>query len=224
MILLATSRVNDNLLCQYVTLLAKRVVMAGKSQLIRAVIACASSSRSLQNKYCNVQLTPWLLSGGKDSRVSSCMPSQLRQFSAGQASASGAEEEHRRLQNKVLYRARQRGFLELDLLVGLWAEAAVPQMGPQQLAEFVHVLDQENPDLFKWLTGQLPPPAEMTDNATFVALLHHVQKQMAAHRPPSAAASPGAEWVRGWDDSWRGSVAKAETATEAGVAVGTPSH
>lgn len=29
------------------------------------------------------------------------------------------------------------------------------------------VLDHENPDLFKWLTGQLPAPEELTQNEAF---------------------------------------------------------
>lgn len=97
--------------------------------------------------------------------------------------------------NKLLYRSRQRGFLELDLLVGLWAEQEVPKMDTHMLQQFTVVLDQvssckrpaagrgaehccegapslrvslqENPDLFKWLTGQQEPPNEMQGNSAF---------------------------------------------------------
>lgn len=44
--------------------------------------------------------------------------------------------------NKLLYRSRQRGFLELDLLVGLWAEQEVPKMDTHMLQQFTVVLDQ----------------------------------------------------------------------------------
>jgi hypothetical protein len=44
--------------------------------------------------------------------------------------------------NKLLYRSRQRGFLELDLLVGLWAEQEVPRMDTNMLQQFNVVLDQ----------------------------------------------------------------------------------
>lgn len=44
--------------------------------------------------------------------------------------------------NKLLYRSRQRGFLELDLLVGLWAEQEVPKMDIDTLQQFTVVLDQ----------------------------------------------------------------------------------
>jgi hypothetical protein len=44
--------------------------------------------------------------------------------------------------SKLLYRSRQRGFLELDLLVGLWAEQQVPHMDKRMLQQFTVVLDQ----------------------------------------------------------------------------------
>lgn len=70
--------------------------------------------------------------------------------------------------NRLLYRSKQRGFLEMDLLVGLWAERHLPRMDVGQLAAMEAVLDQENPDLFKWLTGQEEPPESMLANPAFV--------------------------------------------------------
>ena len=37
---------------------------------------------------------------------------------------------------RLLYRAKQRGFLEMDLLVGLWAQANLPRMDAAHLAAF----------------------------------------------------------------------------------------
>lgn len=71
------------------------------------------------------------------------------------------------LVNSLLYRSRQRGFLEMDLLVGIWAEKQVPNLGEDMLVQFSQVLDQENPDLYKWLTGQEQPPAAMAGNAAY---------------------------------------------------------
>ena len=39
----------------------------------------------------------------------------------------------------LLYRSKQRGFLELDLLVGMWAQKHVPTMSLQQLRSFSEV-------------------------------------------------------------------------------------
>jgi succinate dehydrogenase flavin-adding protein (antitoxin of CptAB toxin-antitoxin module) len=125
--------------------------------------------------------------------------------------------------NKLLYRSRQRGFLELDLLVGLWAEQEVPKMDTHMLQQFTVVLDQvnsshkhpaasrketrpllpkgapltdmhatllqENPDLFKWLTGQQEPPGEMQGNQAFK--VRQGPPQQHAH----AAVCPASGWL-----------------------------
>ncbi|GAX79151.1 hypothetical protein CEUSTIGMA_g6591.t1 [Chlamydomonas eustigma] len=105
--------------------------------------------------------------------------------------------------NKLLYRSRQRGFLELDLMVGLWAEREVPRMSSDMMNHFAEILELENPDLFKWLTGQLIPPNEVSSNPAFQALKGHVQDQLGESCHASAHAPSGKDWVRGWDDSWR---------------------
>ncbi len=71
------------------------------------------------------------------------------------------------LVNRLLYRSRQRGFLEMDLLVGIWAEKQIPQLSENMLQQFEIVLDQENPDLYKWLTGQEQPPQDVAENAAY---------------------------------------------------------
>lgn len=42
---------------------------------------------------------------------------------------------------------------------GMWAEREVPRMSAPMIREFEAVLDQENPDMFKWLTSQAGLPA-----------------------------------------------------------------
>lgn len=62
----------------------------------------------------------------------------------GESASSAQHSMYYSLQmiNKLLYRSRQRGFLELDLLVGLWAEREVPKMDTAMLQHFATVLDQ----------------------------------------------------------------------------------
>ena len=60
----------------------------------------------------------------------------------------------------MLYRARQRGFLELDIIVGEWATRNLTSKSDEFLRSFAEVLDEENPNLFKWLTGQEHLPQE----------------------------------------------------------------
>ncbi len=115
---------------------------------------------------------------------------------------------------RLLYRARQRGWLELDLLVGAWAARALPTLPPAGLDDLEALLAEENPELFKWLTGQLPPPPPLATNRAFAALRAEVAAATAAGGAAGAAARPGAAWVRGWDD-WRATTAAAPAGGDA---------
>jgi succinate dehydrogenase flavin-adding protein (antitoxin of CptAB toxin-antitoxin module) len=46
------------------------------------------------------------------------------------------------LVNKMLYRSKQRGWLELDLLVGMWAEQQIPRMDVGMLQSYAAVLEE----------------------------------------------------------------------------------
>ncbi|GAB0490512.1 hypothetical protein MMPV_001749 [Pyropia vietnamensis] len=64
-------------------------------------------------------------------------------------------------QRRILYRASQRGWLELDVLLGKWAASAVPAMPPAALAETEVLLSHETPELYRWVAGQDRPPPEV---------------------------------------------------------------
>jgi succinate dehydrogenase flavin-adding protein (antitoxin of CptAB toxin-antitoxin module) len=66
-----------------------------------------------------------------------------------------------------MYRAKQRGHLELDLLIGRYAEDNLPSMNMEQLKEVDALLVEENPDLWTWLTGQGPAPEHVQANSVF---------------------------------------------------------
>lgn len=60
----------------------------------------------------------------------------------------------------MLYRCRQRGLLELDLIIGVWAEENIAKLNAEELDELERIIDLENPDLLKWLcwdVSQLRP-------------------------------------------------------------------
>lgn len=106
--------------------------------------------------------------------------------------------------NRLLYRARQRGWLELDLIIGRWAkrnlqgQEALPRSVIQDLEL---LLTQENPDLFKWLTGQLPTPPEMLQNSAFRLIKADLDRGIEINGSRTASTPAGTAWVRGWGDT-----------------------
>lgn len=111
-----------------------------------------------------------------------------------------SDESRRRLVNSLVYRSKQRGFLELDLVLGTWVEQHIRSMDEANIRSLLHVLDLENPDLWKWLTGQEQPPEAVNSNPVFVAIKSKVTDNLSKHSSPETRSTPGQPWVRGWDD------------------------
>ncbi|KAL2935646.1 Succinate dehydrogenase assembly factor 2 mitochondrial [Bienertia sinuspersici] len=114
-------------------------------------------------------------------------------------------ENRRRTLNRLLYRSKQRGLLELDLVLGNWVEENIHSMDENGIKSLVQVLDQENPDLWNWLSGQEQPPESISVNPVFTAVHEKVASNLKNHSAPETRATPGKPWVRGWDDIKRGS-------------------
>nr|AKM76908.1 ankyrin repeat family protein [Pelargonium x hortorum] len=110
------------------------------------------------------------------------------------------EESKRRLINRLLYRSKQRGFLELDLVLGKWVEEHIYSMDENGIKSLVDVLELENPDLWKWLTGQEQAPEPVNGNPVFIAVHKKVMSNLDNHSSPETRAVAGQPWVRGWDD------------------------
>ncbi|KAL3693248.1 hypothetical protein R1sor_006899 [Riccia sorocarpa] len=128
----------------------------------------------------------------------------LRRDFSSEVMGGPVNEERRRLLNRMLYRSKQRGYLELDLLLGRWAQENIYNLDESQLGALVEVLDEENPDLWKWLSGQDQIPEKFQSNPVFIAIHKKVQDRLEKHASEETRAKPGAPWVRGWDDIGKG--------------------
>jgi antitoxin CptB len=65
---------------------------------------------------------------------------------------------------RLIFRSWHRGTREIDLMLGKFADAHIPQFGEDELVAYDRFLNNSDPDIYNWLTGQEPvPPAE--DNA-----------------------------------------------------------
>lgn len=65
---------------------------------------------------------------------------------------------------RLLYQSGHRGTKESDLLLGAFAAAHLGAFTPAQLDAYEAMLNENDGDLFDWVTGRAaPPPAKMSD-------------------------------------------------------------
>lgn len=63
-------------------------------------------------------------------------------------------------QKRILYRCKQRGLLELDLVLGSWAQDNIARMSGSQLRQLESLSLAESPTIMKWLMRSEDPPTE----------------------------------------------------------------
>jgi antitoxin CptB len=61
---------------------------------------------------------------------------------------------------KLKLRAWRRGFREADLILGPFADSHVSTFSPDELDWFERLLEQPDQDLYGWILGTTPTPAE----------------------------------------------------------------
>ncbi len=63
------------------------------------------------------------------------------------------------MRKKLIFRSWHRGTREIDLLLGRFADAHLPDFDAAELKEYDELLHNSDPDLYNWLTGKENPPA-----------------------------------------------------------------
>jgi len=61
---------------------------------------------------------------------------------------------------RLLYQSAHRGTKESDLLLGAFAAARLGTFSPAQLDAYEALLNENDGDLFDWITGRAAPPQE----------------------------------------------------------------
>ena len=61
---------------------------------------------------------------------------------------------------RLSYRAHHRGFKEADLLLGAFADAHLAELTPAELTDFETLLEEQDQDIYDWVLGRAPIPAE----------------------------------------------------------------
>lgn len=62
---------------------------------------------------------------------------------------------------KLLYKSKNRGCKETDLILGKFAEKHLAGMSKEQLQNFAKILAETDNDIYDWVTGKTPPPSEL---------------------------------------------------------------
>ncbi len=65
---------------------------------------------------------------------------------------------------RMLFRAWHRGFKEMDLILGCFADRRLSALSPEELDQFEAILNAEDTPLYQWITGKEAMPPEF-DNA-----------------------------------------------------------
>jgi antitoxin CptB len=79
----------------------------------------------------------------------------------------GGSSENRR--KRLLFRAQRRGFKEVDLIFGAYAQDTLWSMDAAELDQFEALLTAPDQDVYAWLRGGAPVPADY-DNKIFAGL------------------------------------------------------
>ncbi len=85
-------------------------------------------------------------------------------------------DENEKLENKrrrLIFRSAHRGIKEMDLIMGSFARANIPNFTKSELSEYDQLLCNNDPDLYNWITEKEPAPDDIADMSVFKKLLDH---------------------------------------------------
>ena len=77
------------------------------------------------------------------------------------AAQSHLFDDHDALRRQLLYRSKQRGWLEVDLLLGSWASEFVMTLNEEQLVQYEAILNQETLDIYNFIIERDDVPEEL---------------------------------------------------------------
>ena len=83
---------------------------------------------------------------------------------------------------RLRYQSWHRGMKEVDFILGRFADAHLETFGEQQLDQFEIILRQSDPDIYAWISGRRPLPADLGSNVmkllrNFKFLVHDAENK-----------------------------------------------
>ena len=79
-------------------------------------------------------------------------------------------EPHETRRKRLRMRSMRRGIREMDLILSAFADAELDRMSDEELQVYDRLLNENDQDLYAWVTGQTPAPEPFTDLIARVAV------------------------------------------------------
>jgi antitoxin CptB len=76
---------------------------------------------------------------------------------------SGHPESSEHRIKRLSMRSMRRGIKEMDIILSAYANAELPRMSDDKIALYDALLDENDQDLYSWVTGQTIPPERFQD-------------------------------------------------------------
>jgi len=80
---------------------------------------------------------------------------------------------------RLKMRSMRRGIKEMDIILTRFAEARLERLSPQELDRFEALLEENDQDLYQWVTGQSAAPQALDPLVDQIATLVSARGQTA---------------------------------------------
>lgn len=90
------------------------------------------------------------------------------------ATKPGSETREHRLK-RVRMRSWRRGIKEMDIILGGFADERLDQLNAADLDAYEAMLNENDQDLYKWVSGALPMPPEHSAILSLVGDFHKIE-------------------------------------------------
>ena len=70
---------------------------------------------------------------------------------------------------RLKMRSMRRGMREMDLILSGWAETRLAMLSPEEVATYEAFLNENDQDLYRWISAQEPAPPAFADLVADIA-------------------------------------------------------
>jgi succinate dehydrogenase flavin-adding protein (antitoxin of CptAB toxin-antitoxin module) len=77
---------------------------------------------------------------------------------------------------RMIYRSKQRGWLEADILMGSWATENIPKLSESELDQYDIILSEETVDIFNFICGRSPLPDRLANLSVMQQLMNYTRR------------------------------------------------